>query len=196
MLALTTIWRYLRGCVFLASGQDDAIKSFNLSADGFYQSFQAVLFALPIMALSWISLSGSEQLAARAGVGPNLIFIYAGFIELLTWFVPLVVMFLAANLLGIADKISAYIITANWTNLLFTLISWPPAVNNMIRGIDPMEATSSYQLTLFIVALIFSWRLQHAVLGRGALFTTGIFLLTLLTAFIVLIFSQRLLLGL
>lgn len=196
MLSLSTVWRYLRGCIYLASGDRDAIKDFDLSADGFYQSFQTLLFALPIMALTWVSISGSAQIAERAGVGPNTIFIYSAVIELLTWLIPLIFLFLAANMLGIGDKISALIITTNWTNLLFTLVSWPPAVYNLMRGIDPMDAASSYQLTLFLGALIFSWRLQHAILGRGALFTTGIFLLTFMIAFIVLITSQRLLLGL
>lgn len=196
MLPLQRVVTYLKGCIILAGGERDGIKEFDLSVSGFYQSFQAIGFALPFMALTWLTLSNSEQLAVSANAGPNGLFIFGFLIELSTWLAPLIVVFFAANLLGIADRITAYIVASNWTNLLFTLVSWPPSLMNLLSGRDPMEGTSAYQLTLFFVALIFSWRVQHAVLGKGALVTTGIFLFTFLISFIVLIGGQRILFGL
>ena len=77
MITRSMVWQYLRGCMRLAAGEHKAIEAFDLSADGFYQSFQAMLFALPIMALTWMSIAGSEQIAERAQASPNVIFIYS-----------------------------------------------------------------------------------------------------------------------
>lgn len=196
MVTLDRVIHYLKGCIILAGGDRDGVKAFDLSVNGFYQSFQAIGFALPFMALTWLTLARSEQLAASAQAGPNALFVFGFLIELSTWLAPLVAVFFAAHILGIGDRIIAYIIASNWTNLLFTLVSWPPSLMNLLSGRDPMEGTNSYQFTLFFVALIFSWRVQHAVLGKGALLTTGVFLFTFLISFIVLMGGQRWLFGL
>ena len=73
MPTLDDVVRFFNGAFLLMAGKADGLKRLDLSADGFWQSFAAVIVALPPLALSWLAYElGGSQLRAAASFPKDL----------------------------------------------------------------------------------------------------------------------------
>ncbi|KAA0972345.1 hypothetical protein FPY71_04420 [Aureimonas fodinaquatilis] len=116
--SLPEIIRYFSGVVLLMAGRKEGLGRFNLTADGFWASFSAIIVALPPMALSWIVYELVEKSGPAGGV-----FAYAAhaLADVVAWILPLLLGIMAAPSIGFGKKIGQMIITLNWAG---ALISW------------------------------------------------------------------------
>ncbi|MBB5753157.1 hypothetical protein [Prosthecomicrobium pneumaticum] len=155
--ALAGAWR-----IFL--GDRAALSAFDVSAEGFWRSFGAVLFTAPTylliilfeermrIAADPLLVVGAPFYAARG----------AGFLIDIA-FMP-VLLALAARPLKIEAGYSAYIVVRNWGGVLILL----PMAGLMVLtgwGILPLGLSTLLQLGVLIMALRFQVELARTALG-------------------------------
>ncbi len=181
---LWAVWR-------LMNGRDEGLKDLDLSADGFWNSFFAIVVALPALVVGWVAfaneLGGGEALGYRLSVIARLIFI-----DLASWIGPIVLLALVAGPAGIGSRFVPYVVASNWASAIFIWILVPPSIIELfVPGITDFATLLS--LGLIIVTLILSWRLTNTVIGMGAAVATAVFVGMLVASLVILLTLQSLL---
>lgn len=156
----------LGGAWRLMTGRADGIRLLDLSADGFWNSFFAMLLALPALGLGWLSIA--NDLAAldlvpfgRFGTIARLMLV-----DFSRWVLPLVAFALVARQAGLADRFVHYVVASNWGSAIVVWIMLPPAIFRLLLpGQEEFAAVLS--LGLFTVTMVLTWRLTVTVLGKG-----------------------------
>jgi hypothetical protein len=174
MLAANEMQNSLLGAWRLMTGRTDGLRLLDLSADGFWNSFFAMVVALPPLFVSWTSFAneinpGPEQFAERLGLMPRL-----AIVDFCAWILPLVGLAAAAKPAGIAGRFVHYVVASNWASAIIAWMMMPPA---LLRLIFPAagDVASLVSLALFLVSMLFSWRLTNATLSRGPAVATAVF---------------------
>lgn len=143
----------------------DAARHFNLSAEGFFRSFLALVFVLPIILFSTTSLWRMNQsVEAFAGVD----FISFAMVqiggEIFYWAVYLVTMVLVTRHLKLGASFGAYVVTFNWGELMTSsLMAAPP----LLYSLGLFNGQIAVMLTLPVFGLIvwYRWQIARVVLG-------------------------------
>lgn len=182
------IQSYLVGAWRLMNGKPEAIRMFDLSADGFWNSFYAILIAVPALTVGWATVA-SEVGDGTGGRVATVVLL--GVIDISTWVLPLVAFAFLSRPLGVGDRFVAYVVAGNWGSALLVWIMLPPA---LIRLVFPgwQDAATLLSIAVFVVSLALTWRLTNAVIDRGAALATGVFALMLAMSIAVLVTLQGL----
>lgn len=184
------IQRYLTGVWRMMLGKPDGLKLLDLSADGFWNSFFAMVVALPPLVVGWVGYA--NDLAALGGdVGGRLsIVTRLALVDFTTWVAPLLVLALVVRQAGIADRFLHLVVSGNWATALIAWIMLPPSLINLVLpGSGSVGGLLS--LVFFVAAMILSWRVTNVAIGKGAAIATAIFA----GMFVVSLFSFYLLEG-
>lgn len=183
---------YLKGALRLMRGKADGLKMLDLSADGFWNSFFAVVLALPAFVVGWVAVANDLSRDPEIVGGRFSIFFRLGFIDVGTWLIPLALLALAAKPAGLANRFVAYVVATNWAQVIIVWMMAPPALLQLF--VPQARAFVEFAtLTLFFVALGLTWRLTNAVLARGPAAATALFAAMLIAALFVLLTLQALL---
>lgn len=187
------IWRYMQGAWLLMMGRSSGLHHFEISADGFWNSFFAIPVALPALLLGWLAIA--NDLAADPVIFGSRasIVVRLAVIDILAWLVPLAFLALAVRPAGIADRFAHYVIASNWGSALLVWLMLPASLFRMATG--PGDGTTLVSLALFVVTLVLSWRLTNAALGKGPAVATAVFA-GMLVASLAMIISLQNMLGL
>jgi hypothetical protein len=191
MPPLNEIVRYLAGSWRMMNGRADGLRAFDISADGFWNSFFAIIVALPALFVGWLAIA--SELAhepAVFGSTPSIVARLA-FIDIASWVLPLVALGAVARPVGIADRFVPYVIASNWGSALIVLIMLPASLLRLISGEGDFVTLLS--LGLFLVTLVFSWRLTNAAIGKGAAVASAVFGGMLVASLLVLFTLQNML---
>lgn len=179
----------LSGAARLMAGKKDGVRYLDITADGFWTSFFAIVVALPAMTVGWVTLA--NELAFQGdGIGSRLsIVLRLATIDVLAWIVPLAAFALLARPAGIAHRFVHFVVASNWGSAIYVWLMLPPS---LIRLFWPAagEGVTAFSLGLFMLAMVLSWRLTNAVLDKGAAFATGVFTAMFLVSLIVLFTLQ------
>lgn len=168
------IHRYLAGVWRMMTGRPDGLGMLDLSVDGFWNSFSAIIIALPVMLASWVP-------AANEACGPDAAFAlrlaYVGrlaAVDFATWVIPLAVFAVAARPAGLADRFIPYVVAANWGSALLVWLTLPVVVLGLFwpAGSGPADLVA---LLTVMATLVLSWRLTNVSLGRGPAVASGVF---------------------
>src|SRR5262245_64178864 len=108
MPAAEDIQRYLTGAWRLMMGKPDGLRLLDISADGFWNSFFAIVIALPALAASWIAVANDFGQAADIAPSRLSILLRLALVDLGAWVLPLGALALAARKAGIADRLVHY----------------------------------------------------------------------------------------
>jgi hypothetical protein len=188
------IQRGLTGAWRLMTGKADGMQLLDLSADGFWNSFFAIVIAVPALLPGWSGYAneirpGPELMGARFALLPALAIIDIG-----TWVLPLVALALVARRIGIADRFVPYVVATNWGSALLVWLMVPAAI---LRLVAPQAAdlATLISLLLFFASMALTWRLTTAAIGRGAAIGTAVFA-GMFVASLLVLFSLQSLLGL
>lgn len=182
------IQTYMTGAWRLMMGKPEAIRLFDLSADGFWNSFYAIVVAVPALTVGWASFAG--DFAVGAGGRFGIVFLL-GVIDLATWVLPLIVLALVAKPLGVGDRFVPYVVASNWGSALLIWLMLPATLVRLLApGADELAALLS--LAAFLVTMALSWRLTNAVIDRGAGLASAVFALMLALSIGVLLTLQAL----
>lgn len=186
------IQRYLFGAWRLMTGKRDGLKLLDLSADGFWNSFYAIVLALPVMFVGWVSAANGfgDQVAELGGRMPVLFRL--AFIDVAAWIAPLVVVGLLARPIGIADRFVPFVVASNWGSAIMAWMLLPVSV---LDAFFPAAIDYSFILAmlLFIVIMVLAWRLTNASIDKGAGIASAVFALVFLAQVFLVIGLQDLL---
>jgi len=183
--------RSIEGAWRVFLGDRSALSAFDLSTEGFWNSFGAIVFTAPTYLLIVLF---DEQ--ARLAADPPLVVGGALYAARATAFVldlatmP-VLLALCAAPLGIATRYPSYVIVRNWGSVLTAL---PFAALAILSGygLMPSGLGSLFSVVILIVVLRFhvemaritlGWTLGPAIGLAATEFVLGVFLVALIDAF-------------
>lgn len=184
MPGLEEVETYLKGVVLLARNRADGLKAFDISADGFWRSFWAIVYSVPAMATTWATYrfaflqTGGE--GARAGIG---FIARLAVVDVLTWVAPLIVLALVARPLGVSRHFVRYVVVTNWLGLL---ASYAMAVPSLLRLLAPQAAAAGAILSVvvFVGTIVVLYRVTRLAFdgdrGNAAIVTAGMIVVSLM----------------
>ena len=173
MPSAAEIQRYLTGAWRLMTGKSDGLSMLDISADGFWNSFFAIVVAAPALFVGWISMA--NEIAAEPLAGSRLsILLRLAAIDISAWILPLAVLAVAAPLAGIGARFVHYVIASNWGS---ALIIWLMLPAGLLRLVWPSttDFASLLSLGLFGLSMVLTWRLTNVVIARGPAIGTAVF---------------------
>ena len=186
------IHRHLSGAWRMMTGQRDGLRLLDLSLDGFWNSFFAMVVALPAMLASWVPLAG-DIAGGGAGFGLRLSLVARlALVDFGAWVVPLVALAAVASHAGIRDRFVHYVVASNWGSAVFAWMTLPVS---LVRLFMPGAADLALGLSLvvFIATLVLYWRLTNAALEKGATVASAVFAGMLVASLVTLFVLQDLL---
>lgn len=185
------IQRYVAGAwQMMITARPDGLRLLDISADGFWRSFWALLLALPPMFIAWVAAAPAY---VTAEAGKLSVVLRLGLIDFAVWLVPLVALALLARPIGMADRFAHFVISGNWGGAVIAWLLAP--VSLLLLFVPEGEGGGLLSLVAFVVSLTLGWRLAHAALARDWIYTTGVFTgVIVLSLFIV--FAMQSALGL
>lgn len=183
-----TIQRQMAGAWRLMLGRRDGLALLDISADGFWNSFFAMVVAVPALGLGWVSLAnelGGGAFGSRLGI-----FAMLAFTDLVAWLAPIVLLGLLARRFGIAQRFVPYVVASNWGSALLIWFLVPLSLVDLVWT-GSSQILDSLSLVLFLVTMVLSWRLTNAALGMGAMTASWVFGLVLCTSLAVLVWLPQ-----
>jgi hypothetical protein len=185
------IQQYLTGAWRLLMGKPDGARLLDVSADGFWNSFFAVVVAFPALIVGWVGIANElGDLGGDFGSRVSIVLRLA-VIDLLAWIVPLLALGLVARSAGFADRYVHFVVASNWASVLLVWLMLPLAILNLLVP-GASDLNDAISLVVFLAALVLTWRLTNAVLGKGAAVATGVFVAVLFVSLFLILSLQNL----
>ncbi|MCX5516622.1 hypothetical protein C3941_22165 [Kaistia algarum] len=162
----------LTGAIELFLGRPSGLKRFDLSFEGFWRSFAALLYILPffaiVVAADWMTLSQQPDAPALTTLAVARLFDVG-----LDFGAMPVVLALLARRLGIQRSYIGYVIVRNWSTLVIVV---PQAVISLLfgLGIVSMEASELMSLVVVGVMLFYQYRIARWTLGWNGTQAAGL----------------------
>jgi hypothetical protein len=192
MLSADETYASLAGAWRLMFGKADGLRMLDLSADGFWNSFFAIVVAAPALIVGWVGIANEigdpNAFAGRLGMLVRLATVDIG-----SWVLPLVALALVAPRAGIGGRFVHYVVASNWAS---AIIAWLMLPSALLRLFLPStdEINSLVSLLLFAVSMVLTWRMTNATIGRGAAVGTAVFV-GMFVASLLVLFGLQALLG-
>lgn len=185
------VQRSLDGAWRMMTGRPDGLRQLDLSADGFWLSFWAIVIALPVLVASWVPVA--NRVAGEAGFAGRLFYVARlAMVDIGVWVLPLAGLAAVCGYIGIRDRFVHYVVSANWGSAILVWILLPPTLIELFFP-ESGELASLVSICLFIVTLVLSWRLTNVAIGKGPAIATGVFVGMLIASLGVLFVLQDLL---
>ncbi len=163
----------LNGAWRLMLGKADGLRLLDLSADGFWNSFFAIVVAAPAMIVGWVG-TANEIGDPNAFAGRFGMLIRLATIDLSSWLLPLVALALVARRAGIGDRFVHYVVASNWASAITAWIMLPAALIRLFLP-PPNALPSTVWLLLFSLSLVLTWRMTNATFGKGPAVGAAVF---------------------
>ncbi|PAQ08165.1 transporter [Mesorhizobium temperatum] len=192
MLSSEETYASLTGAWRLMLGKADGLRQLDLSADGFWNSFFAIVVAAPALIVGWVGLA-NEIGDPNAFAGRFSMLIRLATVDIGAWVLPLVGLALVAPRAGIGGRFVHYVVASNWASAIIAWMMLPAA---LIRLFLPStnEFAVLASLLLFALSMILTWRMTNVAIGRGAAVGTAVFA-GMFVASLVVLFGLQALLG-
>ena len=170
-------------------GREDGLDRLDLSVDGFWNSFYAMILAFPALAIGWVTVA--NRLGGTEFGGRFSVLLRLGVIDLLAWIVPIALLALAARPAGIAHRFIPYVVASNWGS---TLLIWLMVPLSLIELVAPGATglIDALSLLFFVATLVLSWRLTRAAIGMGAAVASAVFVGVLIVSLAIVLSLQSL----
>lgn len=153
------------GCIVrLLRGDVSALEDMDISADGFWRSFEALPAALPALFFSWVVEARSLQAAGNLGSTGSIIARMA-MLEIVFWVVPIIAFIFVLKALGLSARYTYLIVSRNWLSALAAYFFVAIPLTDMATG-EPGSSLSAW-LTLAAIGLMlwFSVRVTRVALN-------------------------------
>jgi len=168
------IQRYLVGAWRLMSGKRDGLSLLDISADGFWNSFFAIVVALPPLIVGWVGAANELGDDPTATVSRFSYLLRLALIDLGAWVLPLVALAIAAPFAGIRDRFVQYVVAINWASAILAWLLLPVALLRLVVS----SSSSVFVLVsigLFSLSMVLTWRLTNTVIARGPAMGSAVF---------------------
>ena len=168
------IQQYLTGAWRMMMGKADGLRLLDLSVDGFWNSFFAIVIAVPALVVGWVGVA--NELSQLSGIfGSKLsILLRLAVIDLATWIVPLVALAAVAARAGIGDRFVHLVVASNWASTIIVWIMLPPSLLGLFWP-AAADASAFASLALFVLTMVMSWRMTNVAIGKGPAVATAVF---------------------
>ncbi|MER8674554.1 MULTISPECIES: transporter [unclassified Mesorhizobium] len=173
MLSVDETSSSLNGAWRLMLGKADGLRLLDLSADGFWNSFFAIVVAAPAMIVGWVG-TANEIGDPNAFAGRLGMLIRLATVDLGSWLLPLVVLALVASRAGIGDRFVHYVVASNWASAITAWMLLPSALIRLFLPSGNPVAELVW-LALVVLSLVLSWRMTNAAIGKGAAVGSAVF---------------------
>ncbi|WP_157017493.1 transporter [Mesorhizobium xinjiangense] len=164
------IQRYLTGVWRMMMGRNEGLSLLDISADGFWTSFFAIVLALPALLLRWITLgndlSGPDE-------GTFSLMLRLGLIDLCVWVLPLIALMLIGPRAGFGDRIVHCVVSINWSSAILVWIALPPIIVLALWP-DALDIAVLLSLVVYLLTIFLTWRLLNIALAKGGAFAAGV----------------------
>lgn len=193
MLSVENIQQYLIGAWRTMNGKVDGMRMLDLTADGFWNSFYAIVVGLPAMIVSWLGIALEIEQASdadsfsRVGMMARL-----AVVDLGAWLLPLVALAAVASWVGVADRFVHYVVASNWASAIIVWLMLPPSLLR-ITAPDLSGVSALLSLLIFLASLVLTWRMTNVAIGKGAAVATAIFVGMFVVSLVVLFALQGML---
>ena len=193
MVSGAQIQLYFYGVWRMMMGQPDGIKMLDVSADGFWNSFTAILVALPALLISWLVFAKHAE-ATMLLSGTRVQILIRLMIAGVGAWILLAMLAVVAPMAKIGGRFVHYVVATNWSSALFAWMLLPPTLLQILfPGMGDVAAFLC--LMLFFGTLILSWRITVTAMAKGPLIGSGVFV-GMLIASTCTLFLLQILLGL
>lgn len=155
-------------CVWrLARGESAALGDMDISADGFWRSFEAIPAALPALMFSWVTEARQLQADGVAGSLFGMVTRMAA-LEIVFWILPVVGLALVIKPLGFARRFSHLVIARNWLSALASYIYLiVPAIELLFNGGNRDGATAWLSLLAMGIVIWLTIRVTRIALNAA-----------------------------
>ncbi len=181
------IQQYLHGAWRLMMGKPDGLRALDLSVDGFWNSFFAIVVALPALIVNWVTITDTYGDMAQTFDDRFAIFIRLAVIDLAAWLLPLAALAVAARWGGIAGRYVHYVVANNWATAIIAWLMLPPAILLLFMP-QATDAAWLMSVAIFLGSQILVWRLTNVAIGKGAAIASivfaGMFIASLFVLFV------------
>ncbi|CCV03905.1 Transport protein (Permease)-like protein [Mesorhizobium metallidurans STM 2683] len=192
MLSSDETYASLTGAWRLMLGKADGLRLLDLSADGFWNSFFAILVAAPALVVGWVGIA-SEIGDPNAFAGRFSMLIRLATVDVGAWVLPLVGLALVAPRAGIGGRFVHYVVASNWASAIIAWLMLPSALIRLFLS-STNEVAGLVSLLLFALSMVLTWRMTNATIGRGAAIGTAVFA-GMFVASLAVLFGLQALLG-
>lgn len=107
---------HIERVVKIIRGDEAALDQMDISSDGFWRSFAAIIWALPALFFAWV-FDARDLIADGVELTMVRIVIYSAIIEMVLWFLPIILLAFVLRPLGLASRYSHLIIARNWLSV-------------------------------------------------------------------------------
>jgi len=192
---LVEITKSINGAWRIARMDQNALNYFNISIEGFWRSFLAVLIVLPLyvvfLVLNLGQLSGME-LPTGSATSKELYVAIKLAAHILGWLAFPIVMIPISRLMDLSQSYVPYIIVWNWSNVLVMAVILPAVL------LFPPSAQSGQSAKLILMAaqitvLFYGYLVARAGLQCKILTAIGVVMLDLLLGLLFNLLAGRLL---
>jgi hypothetical protein len=186
------IHQYLHGAWRTMLGKADGLHELDLTVDGFWNSFFAIVVALPALIVNWVTIADSYGDLAVNFDDRFAIFIRLAVIDLAAWLLPLAGLAAIARTVRLADRYVHYVVASNWVTAIIAWLMLPPAILLLFLP-DQTDMAWLLSVAIFIASQIFVWRMTNVAVARGAAIASAVFAGMLVASIVVLLVLQWLL---
>ncbi|MER9297727.1 transporter [Mesorhizobium sp. M0621] len=183
--SLTGAWR-------LMLGKTDGLRLLDLSADGFWNSFFAIVVAAPALIVGWVGIANYTGYP-DAFAGRFSMLVRLATVDIGSWVLPLIVLALVAPRAGIGGRFVHYVVASNWASAITAWLMLPSALIRLFLS-SASQVSSLVSLLLFALSMVLTWRMTNATIGRGAAVGTAVFV-GMFVASLLVLFGLQTLLG-
>ncbi|MCV3206401.1 transporter [Mesorhizobium sp. YC-39] len=192
MLSSDETYASLAGAWRLMLGKADGLRQLDLSADGFWNSFFAIVVAAPALVVGWVGIA-NEIGDPNAFAGRFSMLIRLATVDVGAWVLPLVGLALVAPRAGIGSRFVHYVVASNWASAIIAWLMLPSALIRLFLS-STNEVAGLVSLLLFALSMVLTWRMTNAAIGKGAAVGTAVFA-GMFVASLAVLFGLQALLG-
>lgn len=183
------IYTYLTGAWRMMTGKPDGLRMLDLSADGFWNSFFAIVVALPALMVGWVGVANELGAEPEIFGGKLSILLRVALVDAGAWVLPLLALAAVAPRAGIGDRFVTYVVASNWASALIVWLMLPAALLRLlVPSLQGFAETLS--LALFAVSMVLTWRLTNVAIGKGPAVATAVFIGMFVISLIILFVLQ------
>ncbi len=194
MPSFEDVQKYLNGAVRMMLGKSDGLRMLDCSIDGFWNSFFAMVVALPALMIGWVSLANDLQQASESIGSRFSILLRIALIDVATWTGPIFLLALIIGRTPIASRFVAIVVSGNWASAVIVWFMLPAALLRLMIP-QAQEAASILSLLLFAISMLMTWRVTNVAIGKGPAIASVVFV-AMLFASMAIMFTMQAALGL
>jgi hypothetical protein len=192
MPLLDEVLVYIKGLWLLIQGDREGYRWLDISEDGLWRSFTAMLWSLPALAVGWASWRLYYLSAMPSGTTVGFgFFVKLMITDLAGWLLPIALTAILARPLGFSIFVVPVIVTTNWLQVpLAYAMAVPAAMLLLVSGSADLVAVLWLLLIFANAALLF--RLLRTVTANQNLLAAALTTLFLLSPLMIMQFLQHL----